>query len=94
MIKVYYGLAFFSMLIWTVILLYGLLRDISIPSKLVRLVSVYVLWKIVPPWSGPSIWGFVEHVGQSVPVWVIVLLVTFLSVYIHGFKLLLKDRQN
>lgn len=94
MIMLYYVLAFIVMLLWSIILLYGLLRDISVRSKIVRLIFVYVLWKTVPPWGGPSVWGFVEHVGQSVPVWITALLILLLPIYCYGFKEILKESKK
>ncbi len=84
-------LAFFIVLFWTVVLLYGLWRDTSIRSRLIRLLLVFLLWKIIPPCSGGTINELITKIGNGYPTWVIAILAALIPFYMYGFILQYKE---
>jgi hypothetical protein len=72
--NMYPFIAFFLIMFWTVVLLYGLWRDPSIRSRLLRLLAVFFLWGMVPPSSGSTIVELIHHIGGAYPAWIVIIL--------------------
>jgi hypothetical protein len=80
-------IAFFLVSFWVVVLLYGLWRDPSIKSRLLRLLAVFVLWGMVSPGYGSTIGELIHHIGGAYPAWIVIILAVMLPVYLYGFIL-------
>jgi hypothetical protein len=77
-------IAFFLIMFWIVVLLYGLWRDPSIRSRLLRLLAVFFLWGMVPPGSASTIGELIHHIGGAYPAWIVIILAAVLPVYLYG----------
>lgn len=77
-------IAFFLIMFWIVVLLYGLWRDPSIRSRLLRLLAVFFLWGMVPPSSGSTIVELIHNIGGAYPAWIVIILAAVLPVYLYG----------
>ncbi len=79
---------------WLVILLYGLLRDTSTRSRLLRLLAVFALWKMLPTGCWFTFGSFIEDFGTAYPTWLIIVLVSIIPAYLYGFVSLLKENSS
>jgi apolipoprotein N-acyltransferase len=79
---------------WTLVLLYGLIRDQSMRSRIVRIVLVGVIWSAAPRGSWSSWSEFVEQFSRSYPAWLIVIAVLLIPVYLSGFFRLLREKKE
>lgn len=79
---------------WTIVLLYGLLRDGSIRSRIIRIVLIGIIWSAAPHGSWFSFGEYTAQFSRSYPAWVIVLAALLIPVYILGFVKILREKRT
>lgn len=99
--KVYWFYVFMLLNIWYVILLWGLIKDTSIRSRLLRLLAVFFLFKMANSkivnksfYDSEGFWRILEQMSSAFPIWFILLLSVLLLVVIYGYIELYKEKTN
>lgn len=78
--------------IWYFLLLWGLIKDTSIRSRVLRLLAVFFLYemsksKIVNKYfyDSEGFWRILEQMSSAFPIWFICILTLLLLIVIYGY---------
>ncbi|MEN6391474.1 MAG: hypothetical protein ABFD04_13760 [Syntrophomonas sp.] len=79
---------------WNLVLLYGLIRDQSMRSRIIRIVIVGAIWAAAPHGSWSSFGEFADQFSGSYPAWLVIVAVLLIPVYLSGFFRLLREKKS
>lgn len=88
------GAVFAVWAFWTLVLLYGLLRDQSIRSRIIRIAIVGVIWAAAPHGSWSSFGEFTDQFSGSYPAWLVIVAALLIPVYLSGFFRLWREQKS
>lgn len=99
--KVYWFYVFMLLNIWYFLLLWGLIRDTSTRSRLLRLLAVFLLYQMSKSkmvnksfYDMEGFWRILEQMSSAFPVWFVCALTLLLIVVIYGYILIYKENKN
>lgn len=98
--KIYMVYAVVLVCIWLVLLLWGIIKDPSIKSRVLRLLAVFIILgmsksKVVNGgyYDMDTFWPFLYQITAGFPVWFIIALSALLVVVIFGYIDIYKENR-
>lgn len=86
---------------WFLALLWGLVKDTNITSRILRLLAAFFLYrmanrKVVDAgfYDGDGFWLLLEQMSSGFPIWLIVMLSLLLVAVIYGYIKTYKEEQS